>query len=298
LSAGAGALELRPPLTHRVVRFFGHGGGVAFLLIAAILAVSALSAWLFAFAVGRRLQRDVARLVLADNTDVMEGLRWRMESADEALRRAQEQAESAVDRPYIVVSIEERRLWYRRGPEVLFTAPVATGSGKTLVGSSGSTYRFETPRGRLTVQSKETDPVWSPPDWHYEEQARKRGLVVQKLQPGEAVTAGDGSVIAVQGGEVVRRDAGGRTSVLTTETGDEVVVDGRLLVPPLGTALRRHAGVLGTHRLNLGDGYALHGTNQPQSIGQAVSHGCIRLRNEDIARLYDSVPLGTAVYVY
>jgi lipoprotein-anchoring transpeptidase ErfK/SrfK len=294
----ASAVAARAPLTSRVVRFFGHGGGVAFLLIAAILAVSAGSSWLFAYMVGRRLHRDVARLVLADNGDVLDGLRWRMESTDEALRRAQQQAEPGVDQPYLVVSIEERRLWYRRGPEVLFTAPVATGSGKTLVGSGGNTYRFETPRGRLTVQSKEQDPVWSPPDWHYEEQAHKRGLALQRLEPGQSLQARDGSVIAVEGGEVVRRGADGQTRVLSSEGGGEMVVDGRLVMPPLGTSLRRRAGVLGTHRLNLGDGYALHGTDQPQSIGQAVSHGCIRLRNEDIAWLYGAVPVGTVVYVY
>jgi hypothetical protein len=296
LSASA-EIAARAPLTSRVVRFFGHGGGVAFVLIGAILAVAAGSAWLFALTVRHRLQRDVARLVLADNGDVLEAVRWSMESTDEALRRAQRQAEAPADAPYLVVSIEERRLWYRRGPEVLFTAPVATGSGKTLVGSSGNTYRFETPRGRLTVQGKEQDPVWSPPDWHYEEQARKRGLALQRLQPGQSLRAGDGSVIAVEGGEVVRHAADGGSRVLSSD-GGEVVVDGKLVVPPLGTSLRRRAGVLGTHRLNLGDGYALHGTDQPQSIGQAVSHGCIRLRNEDIAWLYGAVPVGTAVYVY
>ncbi|HUG53354.1 MAG TPA: L,D-transpeptidase, partial [Vicinamibacteria bacterium] len=56
--------------------------------------------------------------------------------------------------------------------------------------------------------------------------------------------------------------------------------------------------VLGTHRLNIGNGYALHGTNRPETIGQAVSHGCIRLRNEDIGRLYEMVPVGTPVYIY
>ena len=87
-----------------MVRFFGHGGGVAFVLIAAILAVAAGSAWLFALTVGRRLHRDVARLVLADNGDLLEGLRWSVESTDEALKRAQQQAEPALDRPYLVVS--------------------------------------------------------------------------------------------------------------------------------------------------------------------------------------------------
>jgi len=48
----------------------------------------------------------------------------------------------------------------------------------------------------------------------------------------------------------------------------------------------------------MGDGYALHGTNQPASIGRSVSHGCVRLRNEDIAQLYAMVTVGTPVFIY
>ena len=80
--------------------------------------------------------------------------------------------------------------------------------------------------------------------------------------------------------------------------GREIVSDGRLVVPPLGSNQRRYAGVLGTRRLNLGNGYALHGTNRPETIGRSVSHGCIRLRNEDIEKLFDMVDVGTPVYVY
>lgn len=43
--------------------------------------------------------------------------------------------------------------------------------------------------------------------------------------------------------------------------------------------------------------YRIHGTNEPQSIGKAVSSGCIRLLNEDIAHLYELVEVGTAVIV-
>jgi len=39
----------------------------------------------------------------------------------------------------------------------------------------------------------------------------------------------------------------------------------------------------------------IHGTNQPGSIGQAVSSGCIRMRNEDIVELFRKIPLGTSV---
>lgn len=44
-------------------------------------------------------------------------------------------------------------------------------------------------------------------------------------------------------------------------------------------------------------GYGIHGTNQPESIGQAVSHGCIRMNNGDVIELYDIVPLGTEVKI-
>ena len=41
----------------------------------------------------------------------------------------------------------------------------------------------------------------------------------------------------------------------------------------------------------------IHGTTQPQSIGQAVSNGCFRMINEHVADLYERVPLGTKVTV-
>lgn len=44
-------------------------------------------------------------------------------------------------------------------------------------------------------------------------------------------------------------------------------------------------------------GYGIHGTDQPETIGTAASHGCIRMFNEDVIELYDIVPLGTAVNI-
>jgi lipoprotein-anchoring transpeptidase ErfK/SrfK len=43
--------------------------------------------------------------------------------------------------------------------------------------------------------------------------------------------------------------------------------------------------------------FRLHGTTEPESIGQAVSSGCIRLFNQDIIDLYNRVPVGTTVTV-
>ena len=43
--------------------------------------------------------------------------------------------------------------------------------------------------------------------------------------------------------------------------------------------------------------YRIHGTNEPNSIGKAMSSGCIRMLNQDIAELYDNVIVGTPVVV-
>jgi lipoprotein-anchoring transpeptidase ErfK/SrfK len=55
---------------------------------------------------------------------------------------------------------------------------------------------------------------------------------------------------------------------------------------------------LGARALYLGNTvYRIHGTNQPQTIGHAVSSGCFRLVNGDVSDLYDRVPVGTRVVV-
>ncbi|MCS0786807.1 L,D-transpeptidase [Cytobacillus pseudoceanisediminis] len=43
--------------------------------------------------------------------------------------------------------------------------------------------------------------------------------------------------------------------------------------------------------------YGIHGTNDPASIGRYVSNGCIRLQNEAVESLYESVPVGTKILV-
>jgi len=43
--------------------------------------------------------------------------------------------------------------------------------------------------------------------------------------------------------------------------------------------------------------YRIHGTNQPEYIGHAISSGCIRMTNEDVIDLYKRVKLGTTVVV-
>jgi lipoprotein-anchoring transpeptidase ErfK/SrfK len=55
---------------------------------------------------------------------------------------------------------------------------------------------------------------------------------------------------------------------------------------------------LGARALYLGSSlYRIHGSNEPDSIGHAVSSGCIRMLNEDVVDLYRRVSVGTKVVV-
>ena len=280
-------------------RFFKSGGKVAYGLIAAVALIFAMSTALLATTADTRYQRDVTRMVFNDNLEVLDDVRKRVGATTDTLREILSTSPESptVDQPYLVVSIEDHRIWYKQGDKVLFETQVATGSGKVLTGTGGNQWKFETPRGRLVVKSKETDPVWVPPDWHFVELAKKKGLGLVRLNRGQAVPTAGGQ-ITVEGNDVVRKLPDGRAEPLDAGEGREIVANGNVIIPPFGTNQRKYMGVLGTHRLNLGDGYALHGTDKPESIGRSVSHGCVRLRNEDIETLYRMVPVGTPVYIY
>jgi lipoprotein-anchoring transpeptidase ErfK/SrfK len=56
--------------------------------------------------------------------------------------------------------------------------------------------------------------------------------------------------------------------------------------------------VLGVAKLEMQDGYYFHGTDNEASVGSAASHGCLRMRKDDILWMYDHVPVGTPVYIY
>ncbi|HMI43290.1 MAG TPA: L,D-transpeptidase [Gemmatimonadaceae bacterium] len=280
-------------------RIFSYGGKTVWMLILGFITAAVLSVMLLTRTAELRYQRDVNRMVYNDNLGVLNEIKAKLGMTGDSLRALlNESPAAAANQPYIVVSMADHRIWYKQGKEVLFEAPVATGSGKELVGGSGGNWRFETPRGRLVVKGKDEDPAWVPPDWHYVEMANKKGLGIVHLDQGESIRTGD-AVITTQGGEVVKRYNNGSTVSLGTGVeGKEIVANGNIVVPPYGTSARRYLGVMGTRRLELGDGYGIHGTDHPETIGQSVSHGCVRMRNEDIEKLYPMVPVGTPVYIY
>lgn len=149
--------------------------------------------------------------------------------------------------PYVVIRLAENRLLLVDGRDILWSAPVATGTGFRLEGERQS-WDFDTPRGVFRIERKEKDPVWIMPDWAFIEAGRP--------------------------------------------------------VPPADSPLRRRRGMLGSTALYIGYELAIHGTNSPELVldpdpdRRRVSHGCIRMTDEDARRLFHEVDVGTLVLIY
>ncbi|HEX6913376.1 MAG TPA: L,D-transpeptidase family protein [Longimicrobium sp.] len=145
------------------------------------------------------------------------------------------------DLKYVVVDVDANELRFMDGEQVLWRAPVGTGTGFRLSSSSGRDWRFDTPSGTMYVQYKEQNPTWFIPDWWF--------------------------------------------------------IENRRPIPPQGSPERKQEGGLGAAAVYLGNELAIHGTDKPELLGRRVSHGCIRLSNENALRLFHNVQIGTPVVI-
>jgi lipoprotein-anchoring transpeptidase ErfK/SrfK len=276
-SGGPERRDHAPPGRLRRILFDYRGATLA--LITGVAALAILFVATTAWAVNERFKRDVSEIAYTHDARALRFLAERENKSTAALanRVASLEQQSAAlvpeEAPYLVVSLEEKRVWYLKGQDTLFTAPVAVGSGKTMV-LGGKTKRFQTPRGKMSITHKELDPVWVPPNWHYHEIARKRGL------------------------QVVDMSNAPRNALAGFPPGKEPIADGKIYIPPWGSPQRRHTGVLGAAKLEMYDGYYFHGTDNEASIGTAASHGCIRMLKDDVLWMYENVPVDTPVYIY
>jgi lipoprotein-anchoring transpeptidase ErfK/SrfK len=195
---------------------------------------------------------------------------------------------------HIVVSLADRSLVVVDDGDTLRTASVGVGMDSTLT-YEGKVWRFQTPPGIRRVIDKVADPKWAPPEWHYVEIANARNLRLVRLPAGRPYVLPDSSKIVVRDGDVGLIRPGELFRPFAE--GEEIIWDSTLYIPPLGTRQRRVIGELGRYRLDLGNGYLLHGTPHTESIGQPSSHGCLRLGDEDIEWLYENIPVGTPVVI-
>jgi L,D-transpeptidase YbiS len=67
---------------------------------------------------------------------------------------------------------------------------------------------------------------------------------------------------------------------------------------PTTAAERAEAGVLGEYALGFGNGYFVHGTLYTRMLGRNVTHGCIRLNDDDLRSLHQLADIGTPLVIF
>lgn len=79
---------------------------------------------------------------------------------------------------------------------------------------------------------------------------------------------------------------------------DWAFVEEGLPIPGPGDPSRYEYGVLGDYAMSLGDGYLIHGTLYKRQLGMPVTHGCIRLNDDDLEAVFRALNVGSKVYIY
>ncbi|HSG68017.1 MAG TPA: L,D-transpeptidase [Bacteroidales bacterium] len=144
--------------------------------------------------------------------------------------------------PYMVINTTENRFELYKDSKKVREGFCSTGSLIKLRTESDKQWIFKTPKGRFSIQSKITSPVWVKPDW--------------------------------------------------------VFVEEGLPIPPPNHPSRYESGVLGDYALSLGKGYLIHGTLYQRLLGMPVTHGCVRLGDDDLEVVYSTLSIGSKVFIY
>jgi lipoprotein-anchoring transpeptidase ErfK/SrfK len=69
-------------------------------------------------------------------------------------------------------------------------------------------------------------------------------------------------------------------------------------IPPKDSPLRWETGVLGDYAMDLGDSYMIHGTIYKRFLGMPVTHGCVRLNDDDLEIVFNTLSVGSKVYIF
>ena len=219
-----------------ITRVLRQGGPLVWALIGIVMGAIVVSGITLNDTLRQRFRRDVMRMAFNGNLELLDDVKREIGATRDTPTRRLGTSDSAGpgDRPYIVVSISDKRLWYRQGDRTNLHHARGHGDGEELVkeGPNGGVHwKFDTPRGRLVVEAKETDPVWVPPDWHYVEMASKKHLGVVKLMRGKSIPIGGGAVVTVDGTDVVTKYPDGRKVPFETSEGKEIVANDSIVIP-------------------------------------------------------------------
>ena len=90
----------------------------------------------------------------------------------------------------------------------------------------------------------------------------------------------------------------GKTTNPVWKKPDWAFVEEGLPIPSKDDFSRYEYGVLGDYALAIGDGYLIHGTIYKRFLGMPVTHGCVRLNDEDLKVIFNTLNIGSKVYIF
>lgn len=90
----------------------------------------------------------------------------------------------------------------------------------------------------------------------------------------------------------------GKTTHPVWRRPDWAFVEEGLPIPSANDPSRYEYGVLGDYALAIGDGYLIHGTIYKRFLGMPVTHGCVRLNDEDLEVIFNTLSVGSKVYIF
>jgi len=79
---------------------------------------------------------------------------------------------------------------------------------------------------------------------------------------------------------------------------DWAFIEEGLPVPSANHPSRYEYGSLGDYSMILGDGYMIHGTLYKRFLGMPVTHGCVRMGDDDLEEVFNTMQIGSKVYIY
>ena len=79
---------------------------------------------------------------------------------------------------------------------------------------------------------------------------------------------------------------------------DWAYVEEDLPIPSIYSAKRYQPGVLGDYALGFGSGYLIHGTLYKRFLGMPVTHGCVRLDDDDMELVFNTLTHSSRIYIY
>jgi L,D-transpeptidase YbiS len=90
----------------------------------------------------------------------------------------------------------------------------------------------------------------------------------------------------------------GKTTSPVWKKPDWAFIEEGLPIPSKNHSSRYEYGSLGDYALSLGDGYLIHGTLYQRFLGMPVTHGCVRLGDEDLKQVFTTLMVGSKVYIF